>query len=245
MTNGSRPIVSQECAPKPDTKVVTVDTDEPVCGSITVATKTTTTAYVWNAQSESWDEGTPVVTTGTRPLTENEKAKLAAELHEGRSHHLRRLERHPMSAATRPLTKPGRRRSISYTYDANKGLFLAGNPVWSPRTSLRTVSHRQGDGRRYLSPGAATRRTSPRISVTPVCGYDRRGHPHDDHDLLVHLRRRDERVGVVLGHRASCSHSTRPAQRRRGRLNSMKSASSMPILGSSIDTDCGYYDIDA
>lgn len=66
-------------SPQPDDDVTTVDNGEPVCGSDIVDTKTTTVSYTYDTETGVWEAGEPVVTYGTRPITEEEAAALDEE----------------------------------------------------------------------------------------------------------------------------------------------------------------------
>jgi hypothetical protein len=71
-----------ECPPPPVPDTVTTETSQPVCGDTTVTTTTTTTSYHWEFQAEqseregagTWVKVTdePVVTTSSRPITNEE-----------------------------------------------------------------------------------------------------------------------------------------------------------------------------
>lgn len=71
-----------ECPPPPVPDTVTTEVSQPVCGDTTITTTTTTVSYTWEFQAEqsefegagTWVKvaGEPVVTTSTRPITNEE-----------------------------------------------------------------------------------------------------------------------------------------------------------------------------
>jgi hypothetical protein len=66
---------NQPCGTQPPDKVVVTD-GTPVCGVDTVDVTTTTTPYVWNPITSTWDLGTPKAVKTTRAVTDQEKAAL-------------------------------------------------------------------------------------------------------------------------------------------------------------------------